>query len=96
MFIKNSLKIYFLLICSINSIKNQKSHFSQNVTMRKNDFVDDFFSTKITCNDGSFCVPFVQCPAHIRNEIKKLCQITTGREGVCCSTGQNHTGLCFS
>jgi hypothetical protein len=43
------------------------------------------------CIDKSHCVPFVQCPAHVRIETKKMCKTAVGSDGVCCFTGQNHT-----
>lgn len=44
------------------------------------------------CSEDAVCVPMVQCPAHVRDEAKQLCTIIGGRQGVCCSSGQNHTG----
>ncbi|KYB29080.1 chorion peroxidase [Tribolium castaneum] len=80
------VEIILLLICSVGSIQN----LYKNVTLRNTEFSDSS-PRKILCSDNSLCVPFVQCPAHVRNEIKKSCQTVTGREGVCCKTGQNLT-----
>lgn len=44
------------------------------------------------CPEDAVCVPPVQCPAHVRDEGKQFCTITGGRQGVCCTSGQNHTG----
>lgn len=47
------------------------------------------------CSDISFCVPPVQCPAHVRDDSKKYCSVIGGRRGICCTSGQNHTGKEF-
>lgn len=43
------------------------------------------------CVEDAVCVPPVQCPAHVRDAEKQLCTIIGGRQGVCCSSGRNHT-----
>ncbi|KAF2881077.1 hypothetical protein ILUMI_25098 [Ignelater luminosus] len=49
-------------------------------------------SHKDVCLHDAECVLPVQCPAHVHDESLKKCTIATGRSGVCCTTGQNHTG----
>lgn len=44
------------------------------------------------CAENAICVTPVQCPAHVRADYKKFCSVVGGRKGVCCNTGQNHTG----
>lgn len=44
------------------------------------------------CRGKRNCVPYVQCPAHVRDGIEEGCHVSDGRLGICCSTGQNHTG----
>lgn len=51
-------------------------------------------SLKSTCEKGE-CVPFVSCPAHINIENNQYCETSTGKKGICCCTGQNHTGRYF-
>lgn len=45
-----------------------------------------------SCVGGSVCVNFVSCPAHVRLTSKKYCELVGGSKGICCKTGQNHTG----
>lgn len=44
------------------------------------------------CEEDGICVLPVQCPAHVRDEDKHFCTVIGGRKGVCCTSGQNHTG----
>ncbi|KAK4882891.1 hypothetical protein RN001_006210 [Aquatica leii] len=46
---------------------------------------------KDICSQEADCVIPVQCPAHVRDEAKLHCKTLSGRAGVCCTTGQNHT-----
>lgn len=45
-----------------------------------------------SCVDGSECVNFVSCPAHVRLTAKRYCELIGGSKGICCKTGQNHSG----
>lgn len=45
------------------------------------------------CQLATRCVAFVSCPAHVRIKVKSMCKLASGREGVCCSSGGNHTGM---
>lgn len=47
--------------------------------------------TCLDCPRQASCVPFVHCPAHVREPNVVECHLKTGKPGVCCSTGQNHT-----
>lgn len=47
---------------------------------------------KDTCSKSAECVLPVQCPAHVNEEDIDQCSTAGGREGVCCTTGKNHTG----
>lgn len=51
---------------------------------------------KDVCLHEAECVLPVQCPAHVHDDPLKQCTIATGRTGVCCTTGQNHTGKRYS
>lgn len=44
------------------------------------------------CKSPSVCVPYVSCPAHVRKTTVINCKTVGGGQGVCCSSGRNHTG----
>ncbi|KAF5299451.1 hypothetical protein FQR65_LT01031 [Abscondita terminalis] len=48
---------------------------------------------KDICANDAECVLPVQCPAHVRDETTLHCKTLSGRTGVCCTTGQNHTDV---
>ncbi|KAJ3627107.1 hypothetical protein MTP99_014513 [Tenebrio molitor] len=64
---------------------------TQNNTLLEDDPSSNASKHSDFCIDKSHCVPFVQCPAHVRIETKKMCKTAVGSDGVCCFTGQNHT-----
>lgn len=43
------------------------------------------------CAEGATCVLPVQCPAHVRDDGSQMCTVIGGRQGVCCTSGQNLT-----
>lgn len=60
-------------------------------------------STSISCSRGKIgtelckdesacCQPLVRCPAHVRVKDIQTCVTLQGHQGVCCTTGSNHTG----
>lgn len=48
---------------------------------------------KDNCLHDAECVLPVQCPAHVQEQGALKCTTLSGRSGLCCSTGQNHTGI---
>ncbi|XP_048526211.1 chorion peroxidase isoform X1 [Dendroctonus ponderosae] len=42
-------------------------------------------------NEEDRCTPLVSCPAHLRKTSNSYCRTRTQRQGVLCTTGQNHT-----
>lgn len=69
---------------------------SEHSTEETNNVTHHYHATtekyKGSCEEGSECVHFVSCPAHVTVDKKKFCQTETGKKGICCCTGQNHTG----
>ncbi|KAL3279195.1 hypothetical protein HHI36_016708 [Cryptolaemus montrouzieri] len=52
----------------------------------------DLIDKNRKCQDESAsCTPFVRCPAHVRLKNISRCSTEQGRDGVCCTTGSNHT-----
>lgn len=50
------------------------------------------------CPTGIKCVPHIQCPAHLKMDKKmrpQVCELNGGKHGLCCTSGQNHTGKAF-
>lgn len=46
----------------------------------------------VCTEDDAICVLPVQCPAHVKSEKVNYCMVIGGRKGICCVSGQNHTG----
>ncbi|KAK5650372.1 hypothetical protein RI129_001401 [Pyrocoelia pectoralis] len=45
------------------------------------------------CSHDAECLLPVQCPAHVHDDSLMKCKTLLGRVGICCSSGQNHTGF---
>ncbi|XP_044742884.1 chorion peroxidase isoform X2 [Chrysoperla carnea] len=86
---------------TINNIsKISDKSFNATAPRRQNNIFDKNSTSQslLTCEDcprQAVCVPYVQCPAHVRDFHRKQqieCHLTkTNQIGICCSTGKNFT-----
>ncbi|XP_057668036.1 chorion peroxidase isoform X1 [Diorhabda carinulata] len=69
---------------------NEKS-FTQGNDLHQSVNFNPLESYVNSCGDGSKCIPFVSCPAHIWTKDKVFCKTLISKTGICCSTGKNLT-----
>lgn len=85
---------YFVSTYSINGYRSVEGQTSQQ-TDNANHKSSPMLATECDpCPTGIECVPQIQCPAHVlmeNHEKPQICDLSGGKFGFCCLTGQNHT-----